>query len=144
MIIERIESEQYGAYYQECVGILDFPLMAETMDLDEVCAWVEKYHPSSYRGFSSWGLRLIKNGPKKDFIDRGFNIYAVMVATRRANQNWSSEGTNYQLQAGSYKPKHLPVAATDKDVERWQSSLSILVPAWFETANSLEDIKGRF
>lgn len=144
MIVERVESDQYGVYYQECVGVMDFPLMAKTMDLDDIQAWMEKYHPKSYRGFSSWGLRLIKNGPQKDFVAQGFNVYAVMVATRRANQDWSSEGTNYQRQSGDYKPKHLPVAATDKDIEKWQASMDTLVPEWFESITTLDALKTKY
>lgn len=144
MIIEKTESDQYGTYYLECVGILDFPLMAEIMDADEMYAWMEKYHPRGYRGFSAWGLRLIKNGPKEDFIERGFNVYAVMVPTRRVNENWSPEGTRCQRQSGSKKYRYLPVAATCRDVEKWQSSLSILVPKWFHEANNFDDLQEKF
>jgi len=143
-IIETVESEQYGSYHQECIGVIDFPLMAETMEIDDICHWMETFHPKSYRGFSAWGLRHLVDGPRKDFVRNGFNIYALMVPSERVNQDWSSEGTNYQRQSGRYKPKGLPVAATDKKIEAWQSSLGFLVPEWIYEASTIDHLKDRY
>lgn len=144
MIIESVESEQYGTYNQECIGVLDFPLMADTLDVDEWFSWTEKFHPKSYRGFSAWGLKHLANGPKPEFVERGYNIYAVMVPTDRVNPDWSAEGTNYQRQMRGRKIKQLPIAASPQAVLKWQMSLSILVPDGFSGFKSLDELKTRY
>lgn len=143
-IIETVESEQYGSYRQECIGVLDFPLMAKTMDLDDICNWMETFHPRSFRGFSAWGLRHLVDGPQKNHVAQGFNVYAVMVPSHRVNLDWSSAGTNYQRQSGQYKPKRLPVSATDADIQKWQSSLDILVPDWIYQVSTIGELQERY
>lgn len=141
MITELVESEQYGPYHQECIGVLDFPRMADTLDVDAWFDWTEKFHPKSYRGFSAWGLRHLADGPKADFVERGFNIYAVMVPTERVNANWNPEGTRYQRQMRGSKIQGLPIAASAKAVEIWQESLSLLMPEGFSDIATLDALK---
>ena len=144
MIILPVDSEQYGTYNQECVGVLDFPLMADTLSPEEWVVWADAYHPRSYRGFSSWGLKLLAWGSAPDFVQTGYNIYALMVATQRCNLDWDPSGTRYQAQIRPSKAKRLPVAATDKDVLKWQSSLSMLLPKHFHAFTNMSELQALY
>lgn len=130
MIIKQFESECYGKYNYECVGMIRFSLIIDKIGIDEYMRWAEKYHPKNFFRSFSW-LSINEQDKYSDVF--------VFVPTERANLNWFEENKDL---AKSKKMKKLPIIQKENKVKKWLDSLpdGMLTPDIFKNAKTYEDL----
>ena len=137
MIITELESESYGVYNYEAIGIFSPRKIVDSIpDSEEsllfITNWMDKYHPRTFfRGFSYISL----GDPKDNFSDSVF-----LIPSERANREWKERNPEI---AKKFKWKELPIGISDKKIEKWQASLSkeLILPDYFLRSNSIEELK---
>lgn len=124
------ETEYYGYYVMRYVGTIDLADAHRDNDVDVVYKWNKKYHPRWY--FGTYGLR----NEQKCTEGNGCMKWDVWVVVKEDNPDWRAiPGTKYydRLKDKDRKKKFLPVAMTEKDVEKWVEA-SKKVPGLYEYA----------
>jgi hypothetical protein len=137
IITECNNNENYGSYNYEAIGIFSpkrlfehFPSGEEGVQM--VCDWMEKYHPRTFFG----GFSYISLGDNKD----NFSDVVFLIATERANLDWKNKNLE---KAKKFKWKKLPIAVSDKKIEKWQKSLpsELILPEYFLKSSTIEELK---
>ena len=140
MIITTVESENYGSYHLEAIGVFSpknmfnyFPEGEKGVDC--MVEWNEKYHPRTFfKCFSFIHL----GDPKDNYSDSIF-----LVPSQRVNLEWKEN--NLEL-AKKFKLKKLPITISDEKIEKWQKTLPqhIILPDYFLQSGSIEEIKEKW
>ena len=138
-LVYPAESDNYGTYFMECIGVVDFLEIGTKMELDAIMAWTRKFHP--VRFFPACCLVKVAEHIDPDNNLKGVNRYAVFVPSKRLNLDWDATFWNTKYQRPNRKTA-LPIQVSDKDIQRWQSSLpERLVPDYFKKARALEGLQ---
>lgn len=129
-ILLKTNSEEYGEYYARCIGIVDFPLMLDTMSTDDYFAWSETFHPVKY--FS--GLSMLRLVERKIELGAKRSIYrvAIFVPVQEDNLNWKPK---------KGKKKKLPICSNDERIKKWQKSNMLLTPDYMKKAIEIDDLQ---
>lgn len=138
-IIIDVKSDNYGTYWMECIGIVDYPAIICSRSLDQLELWFEKFHPHRYF-HSVLQKTLHEHHDSQGVLRPGLRI-ALFVPTHRVNEAWDFNASPYGQRMGGKKRK-LPVGHTDKEVIKWQQSLpeGMLTPQWLAGCLTMEDL----
>lgn len=132
--IIEINSDTYGLYWMECVGVVDF------LDLIRIKqVWLSKFHPTYH--FQSLLMHTLHDHRDAQGKDMHAGRVAIFVASERCNLAWDYRASKYGQQVGGRKRK-LPIAYSEKIIAKWQNSLpqGMLVPEWLTKCRTLDDV----
>lgn len=133
------ESDYYGTYWLECVGVIDYLALIKSMPADDYLRWNERFHPTRYfLGFSSHTLHQHTDRQGKDLHA---SREVLFVPTARANEAWDFSASAYS-KAVSGRKRSFPAAESEKRIQKWQSSIAgnVLTPSWLAQCVSIEDV----
>lgn len=141
-IIDTIKSDpNYGTFWTECVGVLDYLDIIRNTQADAWLSWTEKYHPLRY--FSG----VVMFELHEHFDRNGKNTHAgrvaIFVPTARVNSKWDFKSSLYGRNVGGRK-RPMPLITAEKKIIKWQESLprQLIVPEWLEHCSNLDDLIG--
>lgn len=134
----EIESDNYGKYISECIGIVDFYSLIKNLSVDDYFNWSSKYHPTKF--FTSHSLIPLSIA-NDQAVNNDLIRFALFVPTCELNKNWDSSFWTNKNNMGK-KKRELPIAYTDKKISEWQKvNPSIFTPDYFINATCIEDLQ---
>lgn len=137
-ILIEVESENYGKYNIECIGIVDFYLMSQLMSIDEFFEWTTKYHP--VRNFRTHSLIALST-MNDEKLNSEFVRYALFVPSDESNKSWDSSYWCNKHNLGR-KKRPLPIGYSNKSIFLWQRvNSSLFTPDYFIEAKCIEDLQ---
>lgn len=139
-IILEVKSEQYGVYWAEFVGVVDFAMLLSKLGLKNFSQWTDIYDPFTH--FQSHNRIMLHDHIDEDGRSMNMPRQAIFVPTARTCQNWDYHSSAYGKILGGRKRK-FPLLKSQKLIEQWQNSLSdnLLMPVWAFSCETVEDLK---
>lgn len=134
----EVESENYGKYISECIGIVDFDVLVKNLSVDDYFKWSSKYHPSHF--FKSCSLIPLSKANDKA-VNNDLVRFALFVPSDELNKNWDSSIWTTKNNLGK-KKRALPIGFSNKIISKWQNvNPSIFTPEYFINATCIEDLQ---
>lgn len=138
-IIKKQNSENYGEYIMECIGIVDFAEMIFKLGAEDYGVWSDEFHPLKF--FGSCSLIRLADMDFDDYGLKSTSRCAVFVASEEANKNWDSKYWQEKYNMPIKKVK-LPIAKSNNEIAKWQKSNPLyLTPDYFVNSKNLEDLQ---
>lgn len=138
LILKRT-SDNYGDYYLECIGVIDFNRMINEWNFDEWYTWTQRFHPKKHCP-SHTMLRLSEINTDDPGL-RSTGRFALFVPTDRVNAEWDHKAWKAKHGITS-RSKTLPISLSEKEIKSWQQSApEYLLPDYFVTARSITDLQ---
>jgi len=126
-VLATLFSDYYGPHVIRYVGTMDIRKAFRESTVDEYFKWSKKYHPRYYfRTYCFYNEEVFEEYGTTSPLK-----WDVWVTVEEDNPDWKPiPGTRYyeMLQPRGKKKKYLPIAVTEKEVEKWvQNSQLVLV-----------------
>lgn len=139
-IILEVKSEQYGVYWAEFVGIVDFAMLLSKLGVRHFSEWSDIYDPFTH--FQSHNRIMLHDHIDEDGRSMNMPRQAIFVATAQTCKDWDYHASVYGQSLGRRKRK-FPLMKTKKEIEKWQNSLpdNLLLPEWATSCKTVEELK---
>jgi hypothetical protein len=139
-IVVSMNSDYYGTYWMECIGIIDYLALIKSMSAGDFIRWSERYHPAMYfSGFMQETLHEHKDSCGKS-LHAGREL--LFVPSASANEQWDFNASAYSRAVGGRK-RVFPAAESRARILKWQSSISgnALTPQWLVQCQSVDELR---
>jgi hypothetical protein len=113
-LVLKTVSDNYGPYFLECIGIIDFNRMIREWELEQWFDWTQKFHPKNY--CPSHTMIRLSEIKTDDPSLRSTGRFALFVPTDRVNGDWDHKAwkTKHGITSRS---KTLPIALSENQVK---------------------------
>jgi hypothetical protein len=139
-IILRNESDNYGTYFSECIGIVDFFQMIKEQSLSSF--FENKLHPNSF--FPSNSFLRLSHTKSKELSLQDIGRFALFVPSDKVNTEWNSKPWTLKHNLGN-KKRSLPISVSQKNIDKWLNNPfnenNSLTPNYFFEAKSITDLQ---
>jgi len=127
MLLKDVDSENYGIYKREFLGLYNVSKMTryfssldinqQESKLEELYQFNKMFHPRNFKGFYSNEIVRFDFGNSDE-------VYAVYVATERVNELYIYD-TKYNKDCNKKKIKN-PILTDEKNILRWQLAVQFM------------------